>query len=125
MGPLPGLDRSSLPAREYAYLLGVYLGDGHIVLCRRGVYRLMIACDAGYPGLVRTGLLVRPRGREARRLHRSEALRGSLQAALPWMPRNFPAAQELIPAGQVFPRGLLCRTSDRRCRRVARTLAAA
>jgi len=34
-----------LPAASYAYLLGVYLGDGHIVLTRRGVYRLRVACD--------------------------------------------------------------------------------
>jgi hypothetical protein len=34
-----------LPAASYVYLLGVYLGDGHIVLTRRGVYRLRVACD--------------------------------------------------------------------------------
>ena len=34
-----------LPAASYAYLLGAYLGDGHIVLNRRGVYRLRVACD--------------------------------------------------------------------------------
>ena len=32
-------------AASYAYLLGAYLGDGHIVLTRRGVYRLRVACD--------------------------------------------------------------------------------
>ena len=31
------------PAREYAYLLGMYLGDGHIANARRGVTRLRIA----------------------------------------------------------------------------------
>jgi hypothetical protein len=34
-----------LPARSYAYLLGAYLGDGHIVHMRRGVYRLTIYCS--------------------------------------------------------------------------------
>jgi hypothetical protein len=34
-----------LPAASYAYLLGAYLGDGHVVHTRRGVYRLRIACD--------------------------------------------------------------------------------
>jgi hypothetical protein len=34
-----------LPAANYAYLLGAYLGDGYIVLTRRGVYRLRVACD--------------------------------------------------------------------------------
>jgi hypothetical protein len=41
-----------MPAPDYAYLLGVYLGDGHLVACRRDVYRLSIACDAAYPGLI-------------------------------------------------------------------------
>jgi hypothetical protein len=36
----------------YAYLLGLYLGDGHIVHHRRGVYRLTVALDAKYPGIV-------------------------------------------------------------------------
>jgi transcriptional regulator with XRE-family HTH domain len=34
-----------LPAERYAYLLGAYLGDGHIIHTRRGVYHLRIACD--------------------------------------------------------------------------------
>jgi hypothetical protein len=33
-----------LPARSYAYLLGAYLGDGHIVEMKRGVHRLTIYC---------------------------------------------------------------------------------
>jgi hypothetical protein len=37
---------------RYAYLLGLYLGDGHIVHHRRGVYRLTISLDARYPGIV-------------------------------------------------------------------------
>ena len=37
--------RNGLPAASYAYLLGAYLGDGHIVLTRRGVYRLRVARD--------------------------------------------------------------------------------
>jgi hypothetical protein len=35
--------------RVYAYLLGMYLGDGHIVLAASGVYRLTIATDGAYP----------------------------------------------------------------------------
>jgi hypothetical protein len=34
-----------LPMVSYAYLLGAYLGDGHIVHTRRGVYRLRVSCD--------------------------------------------------------------------------------
>jgi hypothetical protein len=37
---------------RYVYLLGLYLGDGHIVHHTRGVYRLTISLDAGYPGIV-------------------------------------------------------------------------
>jgi hypothetical protein len=37
---------------RYVYLLGLYLGDGHIVHHRRGVYRLTITLDARYPGIV-------------------------------------------------------------------------
>ncbi|MFI9551722.1 helix-turn-helix domain-containing protein [Nonomuraea endophytica] len=47
--------RNPLPPRPpgiYAYLLGLYLGDGHVVHHRRGVYRLMISCSASWPGLV-------------------------------------------------------------------------
>jgi hypothetical protein len=34
-----------LPPRSYAYLLGAYLGDGHIVATQRGVFRLRVSCD--------------------------------------------------------------------------------
>jgi len=34
-----------LPGSEYAYLLGAYLGDGHITRHKRGVYRLTIYCS--------------------------------------------------------------------------------
>ena len=36
----------------YAYLLGVYLGDGTIDLLRRGVFSLRITCDLRYPDIV-------------------------------------------------------------------------
>lgn len=37
--------------RAYSYLLGMYLGDGHIVRARRSE-RLSIYCDDAYPGIV-------------------------------------------------------------------------
>ena len=37
---------------SYAYLLGVYLGDGCISTHPRGVYSLRITVDAKYPGIV-------------------------------------------------------------------------
>ncbi|GHA16780.1 hypothetical protein GCM10010372_15540 [Streptomyces tauricus] len=36
----------------YAYLLGLYLGDGCISAHRRGVYYLRIVCDNAWPGLI-------------------------------------------------------------------------
>jgi hypothetical protein len=46
------LDLEALPQREYAYLLGLYLGDGCISEHRREVWRLRIVLDAAYPGIV-------------------------------------------------------------------------
>jgi hypothetical protein len=39
-------------ALTYAYLLGLYLGDGCISLHRRGVYRLRIVLDQRYPAIL-------------------------------------------------------------------------
>ena len=58
------LDPTQLPAEDYAYLLGVYLGDGHLVRFPREVFKLTISCDAAYPGLI-------------------EAAEGAIQAVLP------------------------------------------
>jgi hypothetical protein len=41
----------SLDTPAYSYLLGLYLGDGHITLGRRGVYALSISCCDDWPGL--------------------------------------------------------------------------
>lgn len=45
-------DYSDLPANPYAYLLGMYLGDGCLAESRRGVFRLRIVCDSRYPGII-------------------------------------------------------------------------
>jgi hypothetical protein len=42
-----------LPAGEYAYLLGLYLGDGCLSAARRDVYKLRITLDSRYPGIIR------------------------------------------------------------------------
>ena len=48
-GPCPHLARAAtLPA--YAYLLGLYLGDGSISSHARGVYRLRITLASDIPG---------------------------------------------------------------------------
>jgi hypothetical protein len=41
-----------VPHDAYAYLLGQYLGDGHIVHNHRGVYRMEIFCCAAYPNII-------------------------------------------------------------------------
>ncbi|MER6178323.1 helix-turn-helix domain-containing protein [Streptosporangium sp. NPDC001681] len=48
----PRCHERPLDEAAYAYLLGLYLGDGHIVLCRKGVYRLSLACCETWPGLI-------------------------------------------------------------------------
>ncbi|MCX5396402.1 transcriptional regulator [Streptomyces sp. NBC_00102] len=40
------------PTAAYAYLLGLYLGDGCISAAPRGVYALRIACADAWPGLI-------------------------------------------------------------------------
>jgi hypothetical protein len=43
------------PCADYAYLLGLYLGDGHIVLAgdrSKAVWRLSVWCANDWPGLV-------------------------------------------------------------------------
>ena len=54
---------SRLNKRAYAYLLGLYLGDGHITRHRRGVYALSIFCADSWPGLIK--LAERTMGRVA------------------------------------------------------------
>jgi hypothetical protein len=44
-------DFGALP-HEYAYLLGMYLGDGCLSPHRRGVFKLRISLDARYPEIV-------------------------------------------------------------------------
>jgi hypothetical protein len=48
----PRCNDRPLDAAAYGYLLGLYLGDGHIVRCKREVYQLSIACADAWPGLM-------------------------------------------------------------------------
>ena len=48
----PVCDGAAQERSEYAYLLGLYLGDGHIALHRRGVYRLCLTLDSRYAAIV-------------------------------------------------------------------------
>ena len=42
----------TVPAGPYAYLLGLYLGDGCLSEMHRAVYRLRITLDKKYPGII-------------------------------------------------------------------------
>jgi hypothetical protein len=48
----PRCDGLPLDERAYAYLLGLYLGDGHMILGRKSVWVLSITCCDGWPGLM-------------------------------------------------------------------------
>jgi hypothetical protein len=54
-GACPWVDRVDDVASQYAYLLGLYLGDGCLSEGRRDVYRLRITCDLNYPGIIGEG----------------------------------------------------------------------
>lgn len=42
-----------LPANQYAYLLGIYLGDGSIQKLSKGVWALRVFQDTKYPSIIR------------------------------------------------------------------------
>ena len=46
------VDHGASLGPDYVYLLGLYLGDGWISSHRRDVYRLRIALDVRYPGII-------------------------------------------------------------------------
>jgi hypothetical protein len=48
----PRCHARALDERAYGYLLGLYLGDGHITRGRRDVYALSIKCCDAWPGLM-------------------------------------------------------------------------
>jgi hypothetical protein len=48
----PRCDGLPLDERAYAYLLGLYLGDGYLLLGRKGVWLLSITCCDAWPGLM-------------------------------------------------------------------------
>ena len=55
----PRCDNRPLDESAYAYLLGLYLGDGHLTVSRKGVWALSITCCDGWPGLMVQARLAR------------------------------------------------------------------
>jgi hypothetical protein len=88
--------------RSYAYLLGLYLGDGHISAHHRGVYQLRISMDSTYPRIigetVRAIRAVLPRNRVhvTRRSPHNVAIIGCASKALPLLfPQHGPGHKHL------------------------------
>jgi hypothetical protein len=42
----------ALPRPQYAYLRGLYLGDGWLAAMARGTFSLRISLDQRYPGII-------------------------------------------------------------------------
>ena len=45
-------DPAEIPEEQYAYLLGIYLGDGCLTAYPRGVWRLRVSCEAAYEEII-------------------------------------------------------------------------
>jgi hypothetical protein len=93
---------SQLPGSAYAYLLGIYLGDGCISAGRRNVWRLRIALDAAYPHIIeecrRALELVGPPNRiDVRQRHDSRCIDVSMYwKGWPWLfPQHGPGPKHL------------------------------
>lgn len=48
----PVCSRVAINEPAYAYLLGIYLGDGHVARCPKGVFRLTVVQDQKHVGLI-------------------------------------------------------------------------
>jgi hypothetical protein len=95
-------DFSSLPARAYSYLLGLYLGDG-CVSRRRRVWCLRVTLDEKYPGIIdrcREAIDVLMPGQHAATRHRAD---GCVEVSLyskHWpclLPQHGPGKKHLRP----------------------------
>ena len=78
--------RDSVDRAAYSYLLGMYLGDGHIVHTRRS-FRLEIACDPKYPGIIEEAMTalrrVLPANRALARVRQHTVMAGVYSNHLP------------------------------------------
>jgi hypothetical protein len=129
-----------LDRRSYAYLLGLYLGDGHIVHGPKDVFRLEIACCDDWPGLIDAAAeaisAVMPLNSVGRRRRKSVTMVGVFSKHLPCLfPQHGPgmkhtrkialeAWQEEIVAEftEEFIRGLIHSDGCRSMNRVRRPL---
>jgi len=97
-------DPLALDRPAYSYLLGLYLGDGHIAATRRGVHRLRIYVDARHPRLaqriVETMRLVVPSSCAGLMRHRTDHMLVASQYAKCWpclLPQHGAGAKHTRP----------------------------
>jgi hypothetical protein len=93
--------RERVDRAAYSYLLGMYLGDGHIVHARR-TYRLEIACDPKYPGIIQEAMtalrLVLPQNRALARVRQHTVMTGVYSNHLPCIfPQHGPGLKHTRP----------------------------
>jgi hypothetical protein len=87
----------------YAYLLGIYLGDGHLVATGRRTWRLGIYCDARYDSVlaeIRRAIEVCAPGVNVRLNSASENGVGLFASSLIWhsaFPQHGPGKKHLRP----------------------------
>ena len=82
--PCPRCDDRSMDEAGYAYLLGLYLGDGYIVHNRRGVYLLSIFLDKKYPLIVRSAAQAMSKVKGGRTPAAMRPQEGCFQVCLSW-----------------------------------------
>lgn len=87
-------DFSAVPTDAYAYLLGLYLGDGYIAPSRRGVWRLRISMDARYPGIINECAVAMERILPGKRAHKLRRPSQCVEISMYWKhwPCLFPQA---------------------------------
>jgi hypothetical protein len=97
-----------LDERAYAYLLGLYLGDGHMTVSGKGVWALSITCCDAWPGLMAQARLamsaVMPSSKvfapRKNRLYRDQEHIQALALSVPtaWTGQETPARDRIGPA---------------------------
>jgi hypothetical protein len=86
----PEHDFSALPAKQYAYLLGIYLGDGTISKAPKRVWKLRIFQDIRYPQIIREIADAIAAVMPANRVHVYEYARGANMAEISSQSRSWP-----------------------------------
>jgi hypothetical protein len=93
LGPLKAADWVVCEPASYCYLLGCYLGDGHLIHRPPNGWTLRIACDRRYPAIIdeiRTAIAVTFPGRSSTRIAASSGASDVVSVSHPAVGRAFP-----------------------------------